>query len=465
MSNKFPPELVRKLGTDPLFDAQSFLETHEAAASVTSVRINPRKTRPLLAAEGLPSVPWCDTGLYLPERPVFTLDPFFHAGCYYVQEASSLFVAQVITELGLDAEPCTAVDLCAAPGGKSTLLQSYLHPDSLLIANELIKSRVGILEENLTRWGYPNTIIAHSDPSAFARLPDFADLLLVDAPCSGSGMFRKDQQALDEWSEAAVRLCSERQQRILASSLDCLKSGGTLIYSTCSYSEEENEQIADWLVDTFGLESVRVPYSPEWGIVESPSPKHACAGYRFYPHKLQGEGFFLAVFRKPGPSRSPGKSGKSGKPDKSNHSDKNHLAPKALERWVMEPDNYYNFMIGDQLHVIAERLKADFFAVQKVLYLKNAGLRIGKAHKGEILIPDHALALSTIQNADLPKLALDYKTALDYLRKQGLSNDLPAGQALGWSLATYGTAVLGWVKIMPGRINNYYPKDSRIVNL
>lgn len=460
MSNKFPPELVRKLGEDPLFDSESFLETHDTADSITSIRINPRKTLPLLVHEKLPKVPWCDTGYYLEKRPVFTLDPFHHAGCYYVQEASSMFLAQVITALGLDTEPCLALDLCAAPGGKSTLLQSYLHPDSLLIANELIKSRVTILEENLTRWGYPNTIIAHSDPSAFGRLPGFMDLMVVDAPCSGSGLFRKDAHALDEWSEAAVRLCSERQQRILANSLDCLKSGGILIYSTCSYSVEENEQIADWLVENYGLESVSVPISPEWGIVERHSPRHACAGYRFYPHKLQGEGFFLAVFRK----REGGRGEKSAKGQK-NGNQKNHVEPKSLERWIADPERYYNFMVGEQLHVIDERLKEDFFALRNMLYLKNAGLRIGKVNKGEILIPDHALALSTICNDKLPKMEMDYENALDYLRKKSLPFDLPAGQPLGWTLMTYKEAVMGWAKTMPGRINNYYPKDSRIINL
>src|SRR5690554_3932435 len=460
MSNKFPPELVRKLGSNPLFDSESFLKTHEAIASLTSIRINPLKTRPHLVQEGLPKVPWCDTGYYLPERPVFTLDPFHHAGCYYVQEASSMFLAQVITSLKLDAGPCMALDLCAAPGGKSTLLQTYLHPDSLLVANELIKSRVGALEENLTRWGFPNTLIAHSDPSAFARLPEFMDLLVVDAPCSGSGMFRKDTHTMDSWSESVVKLCRERQQRILANSINCLKSGGVLIYSTCSYSEEENEQIADWLVENYGLESVSVPYSPEWGIIESRSPQHSCVGYRFYPHKLQGEGFFLTVFRKPGEGgKELGKKGHKAAKQKS------HVEPKSLERWIADPKRYHNFMVGDQLHVIDERLKEDFFALRNMLYLKNAGLRIGKIHKSEILIPDHALALSTICNPDLPKIDLDYEHALDYLRKKSLTIDLPAGHPLGWTLVTYHDAVMGWAKTMPGRINNYYPKDSRIVNL
>lgn len=458
MSNKFPPELVRKLGANPLFDSVAFLETHATASTVTSIRVNPRKVYPALSTEELPKVPWCDTGYYLSERPVFTLDPFFHAGSYYVQEASSMFLAQVITSLELDQNPCIAVDLCAAPGGKSTLLQSYLHSDSLLIANELIKSRVGVLEDNLTRWGYPNTIVAHSDPSAFNRLPDYVDLLVVDAPCSGSGMFRKDEKAVDEWSEAAVKLCKERQQRILANSIDCLKAGGVLIYSTCSYSEEENEDITDWLVDQYSLESVTVPYSPEWGVEESQSSKHGCKGYRFYPHKVRGEGFFLTVLRKPGKALPKQKLNKSEK-------QKNHTDTKTLDRWIIAPERYHNFLVGDQMHVIDERLKEDFFVLRKMLYLKNAGVKLGKVNKGEILIPDHALAMSTISQPEIPKLPLEQELALDYLRKKSLVMELPAGQPMGWTLITFQEAVLGWAKVMPGRINNYYPKDCRIVNL
>src|SRR5690606_10759820 len=209
-----------------------------------------------------------------------------------------MFVAHAIRALGLNKEPLVALDLCAAPGGKSTLLNSYLHRDSLLIANELIKARATVLADNLIRWGQPNTVVSNNDPSAFGRLPGYVDLMLVDAPCSGSGMFHKDHDAVSAWSESAVQLCSERQQRILADSLTALKEGGVLLYSTCSYSAEENEQIADWLCDTQGMEPLSIPIDEGWGIEQTYSDKHPSPRYRFYPHKLEGEGFFLAGFRK-----------------------------------------------------------------------------------------------------------------------------------------------------------------------
>src|SRR5690606_4157363 len=283
MSNILPPALVRRLGNLAGFDTAAFEAVHEQEGGFTAIRVNPAKWKGPSQVTADP-VPWCDTGYYLADRPVFTLDPLFHAGCYYVQEASSMFIAHAVRTLGLDKQPLVALDLCAAPGGKSTLLNTYLHSDSLLIANELIKTRAVTLVNNLVQWGQPNTVVSNNDPSAFGHLPGYVDLMLVDAPCSGSGMFHKDRDAIDTWSEANVQLCSERQQRILAASLPTLKNGGILLYSTCSYSSEENEQIADWLCDTQGLEPLSIPIETEWGIEQTQSAKHACPGYRFYPH-------------------------------------------------------------------------------------------------------------------------------------------------------------------------------------
>lgn len=459
MSNKIPPALVRRLNEEAEFDFDSFQYAHESDARVTSIRMNPDKPLPASSANNplWKRVPWCNTGFYLPERPVFTLDPFFHAGCYYVQEASSMFVAHVLRQLQLDTEPLRALDLCAAPGGKSTLLNAHLHPDSLLVANEPIKSRVGSLINNLTRWGSPNNVVTHSDSSAFGRLPGFFDLMLVDAPCSGSGMLRKDAQAFDNWSEAAVKLCKERQQRILSDSLACLKSGGILLYSTCSYSVEENEEIADWLTEIYGLQGVPIPIDPQWGVTETYSSVHHCPGYRFYPHKLEGEGFFLAAFRKP--------DGQHTFDPKKIKSDNNHVAPGHLSAWLESPSDYYNFAVDKEIHVFPGRYKTDLAALKKVLYLKDAGVTVGKADKDK-LVPDHALAMSRIRRNSFPLLELDLENALNYLRKQTLPVELNDKSTQGWMLVTYESVVLGWAKgIPPGRINNYYPKDWRILHL
>lgn len=454
MSNKIPPELVRRLSNEPMFDLDAFLNTHENVVPPVSIRLNP--SRPFHNFEDLQPVPWCDSGFYLPARPQFTLDPFFQAGCYYVQEASSMFLAHMLKTLNLKAKAIRALDLCAAPGGKSTLLNSYLHPDSLLVANEIIKSRANILANNLAQWGHTNYIVTNNDPVSFGKLPEYFDLMVVDAPCSGSGMFRKDQQAIDKWSESAVKLCKERQQRILSDSIACLKHDGILIYSTCSYSIDENEEIADWLVNNHNLESIKIPILPEWGIVESSSPKRSCPGYRFYPHLLKGEGFFISAFRK----RNEGRPFDFKKPKP----EKEVVRPDELKAWLVSPEAYFYFLVGDDLHILPKRYQHDLFWLKKALYIKNAGCRIGKFQK-TTFIPDHALALSTARSSAIPTLDMDLETALGYLRKQNLPAELTRHQAKGWMLASYRSAPLGWIKAISGRINNYYPKDWRIVNL
>ncbi|MEC3880688.1 methyltransferase RsmF C-terminal domain-like protein [Parapedobacter sp. 10938] len=453
MSNILPPALVRRLGNSAGFDTAAFEAVHEKEGGFTAIRVNPAK-RKLPGEITADPVPWCDTGYYLAERPVFTLDPLFHAGCYYVQEASSMFVAHAIRTLGLDKEPLVALDLCAAPGGKSTLLNSYLHADSLLIANELIKARATALVDNLVRWGRPNTVVSNNDPSAFGHLPGYVDLLLVDAPCSGSGMFHKDHEAINAWSESAVQLCCERQQRILATSLPALKEGGVLLYSTCSYSREEDEKIADWLCDTQGLEPLSIPIAAEWGIEQTLSDKHACPGYRFYPHKLRGEGFFLAAFRKV--SKQPTFDHRKPKVERT--------TVPALKKWVSGIDDYCTFTIGEDIHILPKRWETDLHILRNMLYLRNAGTYVGWLANGD-LIPAHDLALSLVRRPDIPTVALAEDEALHYLRKGSLPPTINKHGIRGWALAAYEGVALGWMKVLPNRINNYYPKVWRIATM
>ena len=293
---KLPPPLIRDLIRDYHIEEEAFLDSHADPNVLSSVRLNPLK--PSNRFEQAAPVPWCNTGRYLPERPLFTADPLFHAGCYYVQEASSMFVEQVFKQwTNLDTE-LRVLDLCAAPGGKSSLISSLISEDSLLLSNEIIKSRVPVLATNLSKWGRHHSFVSNNDPRDFRRVASFFDVMLVDAPCSGSGLFRKDPDAIGEWSESLVQLCSERQQRILADSFPALKEDGVLIYSTCSYSRQENEDICDWLCDNFDVESLPMQLEASWGIEQSRSEKHKSFGYRFYPHKVRGEGFFIAAFRK-----------------------------------------------------------------------------------------------------------------------------------------------------------------------
>ena len=235
-------------------------------------------------------VPWCDSGYYLDERPLFTADPFLHAGVYYVQEASSMFLKHVVKSFLADA--VCVLDLCAAPGGKSTLLLESLPDNTLLVSNEIIRSRAQILAENITKWGNPNVVVTNNAPKDFQQLPQFFDAVLVDAPCSGEGMFRKDAGAIQEWSMQNVQNCAIRQKDILQDVWDSLKDNGLLIYSTCTYNREENEEQIAWICSELGAEHLEIDISEFNGIVESDY------GYRFYPHKIRGEGLFMAVLRK-----------------------------------------------------------------------------------------------------------------------------------------------------------------------
>lgn len=455
MSNFLPNSLVKKLGVNPSFDTDAFINIHEEGIRATAIRLNPNKLKECpFPSTG--TVPWCSQAFYLKERPVFTLDPLFHAGAYYPQDASSMFIDHVISSLQINQEPIRALDLCAAPGGKSTLLNSSLHPESLLVANEIIKTRVTILQDNLTKWGNANTVVTNNDPSAFNRLAGYFDLMVVDAPCSGSGMFRKDVDAIDEWSEANVKLCSERQQRILVESLAALRTGGYLLYSTCSYSEEENEDIVDWLMDSGDFESIDIAVDGNWGIEHTSSEKHKAHGYRFYPHKLGGEGFFIAVLKKIGEQATFSR--------KKMKMEKSDIPKGILDSWIADYDGFHTFIHHDDVYIFPKIYDIDLKYLQNVLYLKNAGTNVGKLNRKD-LIPSHALALSNHLAAGFQSVDLPLAEAQNYLRKDNLAaTDLP-GDLSGWTIARYDGQALGWMKVLPNRINNYYPKELRIMNL
>jgi len=447
----FPPNFLNSLAGEPGFDAENFTNAHQFTNSPTSIRINPFKSAKIKTDE---QVPWCPEGYYLDTRPSFTFDPLFHAGCYYVQEASSMFIGHILKFIKPDGEPVRILDLCAAPGGKSTLINSAMNPNDLLVANEIIKTRVPVLGDNLSRWGTANTIVTNNDPKDFTRLKSFFDIILVDAPCSGSGMFRKDPAAMNEWSDANVELCHQRQERILADIYPCLKEGGHLIYSTCSYSHQENEDILDWLCDTFELESLQIPIYKEWGIVETQSITQKAWGYRFYPGQVKGEGLFAACLRK---------TGDSGELLGFKNKEQQKLVAKEIDLikgYINNPTEFYYFKANDDWMAIYRQHIESLNILQRNLYIKKSGVRIGKL-AGKDLIPDHELALSIIINKDaVLQTELDKDQAIQYLRRENI--DITTADK-GWSLMNFEGQPLGWAKLLPNRINNYYPKEIRIM--
>ncbi len=462
--NSLPTALIQSLRNVKSFDEEAFKQVHQSGVQVTSVRLNPGKFKiqnSKFKIEG--TVPWSSNGCYLTERPSFTSDPLFHAGAYYVQEASSMFLEEAIKQTVDLSQPIKVLDLCAAPGGKSTLIQSIISKDSLLVSNEVIKNRVNILSENITKWGAANVIVTNNDPTDFQRLQNYFDLIVVDAPCSGSGLFRKDPSAIEEWSEHNVQLCSKRQQRILADIMPSLKEGGVLIYSTCSYSKEEDEEILDWTVEELKVQSLKFKVDEAWGIVETISEKEKAYGYRFYPDKLKGEGFFIAAFRKPQDISHKEQAIRHRTRERTLKAKSKKLTAneiEALKPYLKNANDLFFIKQNEEVIAMPIHLENELPIIQSSLYIKKAGVKLGTLIRNE-LIPAHELSVSNIIHPSIPGYEVDKETALQYLRKEEMK--IQPG-IKGWILITHQQLPIGWIKVISNRINNYYPAAWRILN-
>lgn len=445
-----PSALIESLQTATGFEQEAFEQVHASGEQVVSIRINPTKPVSLNQLTIQENIPWCSNGRYLTARPFFTFDPLLHAGAYYVQEASSMFLWQAITQVVPESTGKKVLDLCAAPGGKTTLLASYF-TDGLVVANEVIKNRAAILVENCTKWGSAPLVVTNNDPAHFQSLPGFFDVMVVDAPCSGSGLFRKDPNAMQEWSEESVTLCNQRQQRILADALPCLKEGGILIYATCSYSIEEDETICDWLVDSMYMKSISLSIDPNWGIVSTQSTNSQAAGYRFYPNLVKGEGFFLAVFQKLGSTEN-----------KRYKANAIPMASKTEQQQIIDTIPLISglsfFNQSGAIRAIPEEWMTDIGILASQLYIKKAGIELASL-KGKDVVPSHELALSPILLAGYPVIELPLNEALQYLRRK----EFVFSGINGWNLVQFGGLSMGWAKVLPNRINNYYPAEWRIL--
>lgn len=453
---QFPPAFLPSLSGLEGFDQKSFEAVHQSGEQVTSIRVNPSKLKDPASLSFYHdikgSIPWCPNGYYLKKRPSFTFDPLLHAGCYYVQEASSMFLEQALKQTVNTGNDIKVLDLCAAPGGKSTHLQSLMSSGSLLVSNEIIQTRANILTDNIMRWGSDNTFVTKNDPANFSRLHGFFDVIVVDAPCSGSGLFRRDKEAMKEWSIANVELCCQRQQKILADVWPALKEGGVLIYSTCSYSKEEDENILDWLMDSFSVENLSIQVPAGVDIVQSFSKNKHAEGYRFYPDKIEGEGFFISCFRKLGVDEYH-QTKKPKKLELARPADQ-----QALSTWITRTDMVF-LPFFDKMTAIPESLLNDYAVLSGYLNIRYAGVLMGELIRGK-LIPHHALALSLIVAENVNRNPLERDNAINYLQRKELKI---CAEKKGWQLVTYNDHNLGWVNILPNRINNYYPKELRIL--
>ncbi|MEJ7644466.1 MAG: rRNA methyltransferase [Chryseolinea sp.] len=447
IKSQFPDDFEKRMRGDLGTSWQAFADAHKEATPV-SIRMNPRK----LTLKPLgDSIPWTTTGLYLPARPSFTLDPTFHAGCYYVQEASSMFLEQAFIQFVSGEQHLNILDLSAAPGGKSTHILSLINKQSLLVSNEVIRQRAGVLAENVQKWGYDNVVVTNNDPQDFQRLPGFFDVIVVDAPCSGEGLFRKDFNAMNEWSGDNVLLCSKRQRRILSDVLPALRPGGILIYATCTYNANENEDNLEWLSKESDITFLPLEGVEKWGIV--PVSKGPVIGYRFYPHRVKGEGFFMAVMRKDGDGAE------------YRHRQKGSFtgpSKKIMERvrsWVNDPDEKTFIVRNEQLQFFPKGKTSEVEALARCLYIIMAGTNL-LTIKHDKLIPEHPAALSTELNRDNFKIVdVELDEALRYLRKETMTIQ-PIEK--GFTLISYLGIPLGWMNVLDTRINNLYPAEWRI---
>jgi len=441
---QLPSLLLKSLTDTKGFDKETFEAIHSSGEQITSIRINPAKQSPI----NLPNskIPWTDVGYYLNSRPSFTFDPLFHAGNYYVQEASSMFLEQALKQTVDLTKSIKVLDLCAAPGGKSTHIQSLISKNSLLVSNEVIRSRANVLKDNIIKWGCENVMVTNNDPKDFSKLENYFDVIVVDAPCSGSGLFRRDPEAINEWSENNVQLCTQRQQRILSDVWPALKENGILIYSTCSYSNEEDEEIIQWLIENLSIVHCPLSIDKSWGIVES------AGGYRFWPDKVKGEGFFLACFKK-----------KDGEEEGSFRYKKKpqpltNKEMKMVERW-MKKDNLHFIKHINTVYAWPEQQVKDFSFLLEQLRVIYSGTLSGELMRDK-LVPDHALAMSNLVIDTIHQTELNYDQSIQYLQRKDLKIEV---KNKGWQLITYQQHPLGWINALPNRINNYYPRELRIL--
>lgn len=488
LPEKFVERIVRDLGET---DAAALCRALDAPSPV-SVRLNAAKQTPdpqvLQGVAG--RVSWCDDGRYLAQRPQFTLDSDFHAGAYYVQEAASQFVGHLLRDTPTAGR--RVLDMCAAPGGKTTLYATLTGTEGLVVANEIDRGRVGVLADNVRKWGTGNVVVTTCEPSRVADFEAWFDIVAVDAPCSGEGMFRKDMLSRAEWSEGNVKLCAARQDAILREAWRALKPGGTLLYSTCTFNRDENEGTLERLIARVGDEVAEagerlaqvgseaiervsgagtglgaradqetaadargVSAEEAWGIVCG--HVGAFRTYRFYPHRARGEGFFVAVARKAfdagGRVRTP-------KMRREPFAPLDRAATTELRRWVREPERMCFVAAGDTCYgyyvAQAEAVKR----LSEALPVIYSGVAMGQLFKGW-LKPDAALALFAGLNRDaVPVAALDDEQALRYLRKQ----ELDATRFVeGLNLVCAHDRALGFAKRVGNRVNNMYPNSLRIL--
>lgn len=446
-------ELMRKqLGAE---EAERLFEALDSTSPV-AVRLNPAKC----GGEGVWSdgetIAWSKNGRKLKARPSFTLDTAFHAGAYYVQEAASQFIDYVVS--GEELQGKRVLDMCSAPGGKTTIYSTAVGVEGLVVANEYVRSRANVLADNVRKWGMGNVLVTNNAPEHIAQFEGWFDLVAVDAPCSGEGMFRKEEVAREDWSEDAVKMCAARQLSIVREAWQSLKEGGLFIYSTCTFNDEEDEGVLRRFIEDVGdvfEPSQRVEIDENWGVVRG--EVGAFQTFRFFPHKTDSEGLFVAVARKVEPTTQ-----RTPKARKKVMQEVDKVSRKELSHWLQDAEQYTYAMVADTIYAYrTEQFKA-VQALSEGLTAIYSGVAMGQIFKGK-LKPDWALSQYVGLNRDaVAAEELDEERALDYLRKKDIA---VGGMAEGMNLVTHNGRALGFAKRVGARCNNLYPNSLKIMNM
>ena len=419
-----------------------------------SVRLNPMKFRSdsmALPAEEDEPVEWCREGRYLKERPMFTLDPLLHAGAYYVQEAASMYITQVIRDHAPADRPLMVLDLCAAPGGKSTAMRSVLPEGSLLMTNEPMRPRANILMENIQKFGHPDVIVTNNYAIDYQRSRLQFDVILADVPCSGEGMFRKDEGAIREWSVANVKKCAALQREIITDIMPCLRDGGLLVYSTCTYNRQEDEENVDFICSEWQMEKL--------------SERH------FIPGETRSEGLYMAALRQTGSDASQQttismldssatKKDKKQKRRGKASAEQAMKGAKEMSGWIKGNEDFSITTLGQRFVAVRKQWRNVYDTALEKLRVMHAGIELGEP-KGKDIIPAEGLALSTAFNPEAFATAeLDRDTAIAYLRREPIQ--LPPDTPRGFVAVGYQGLNLGFVKNLGNRTNNLFPQEWRI---
>ena len=380
LPEKFTERMKNMLGDE--YDA--FIDSLETEPILTGIRVNTLKEHAqsaVLSEFGeLENVPWCETGYFADKSAISGNHPYHAAGLLYFQEPSAM---SVIEGLPVD-EGDYILDLCAAPGGKSTQAAAKLNGTGLLVSNEIVRKRAEILSGNIERMGIKNAVVTNESPEKLAKkYPSFFDKIIIDAPCSGEGMFRKEPQAVTEWSVEHTKSCSERQKNIIDSAVKMLRGGGYIIYSTCTFAPKENEQVVSYILDNYNFELCEIPSLfmlsdgvPEWSCGNPELTKTK----RIFPHREKGEGHFIALFRNLDDTPPERPAAKPQKVDLKLY--------REFEKAALNCELHGNFtLFGDNLYRIPDGI--DINGVKVI----RAGLHLGVMKKNRFE-PSHAMAMA-----------------------------------------------------------------------